>query len=76
MRGTDGALYTKAWNGSSWSGYAQLASNPILASPSVVSWGPGRLDVFVRGTGNHLYSKSWNGTQWSGYVPLGGGTLH
>jgi hypothetical protein len=44
---------------------------------SAVSWGPNRLDVFVRGTDNSLYRKYWNGSKWGpyekeGYQELGG----
>jgi hypothetical protein len=55
----------------SWT-WEQLEANPIDGAPAAVSWGPDRIDVFVRGTDGALYQKFWNGTAWSGYVPLGG----
>ena len=52
-----------------------VAPTPRPAGP-VVSWGPGRLDVFVRGADHRIYHKSWNGTAWqpatTGYEPLDG----
>ncbi len=44
----------------------------ITASPAVASWGPGRLDVFVRGQDNALWQVTWNGASWSGWTGLGG----
>jgi hypothetical protein len=35
-----------------------------LDMPAVISWGPGRLDVFGRGGGNGLYQLYWNGHSW------------
>jgi hypothetical protein len=29
-----------------------------------VSWGPDRLDIFVKGTDNALYHKWWDKTAW------------
>ena len=39
---------------------------------SAVSWGPNRLDVFVKGTDNALHHKWWNGSSWGGFESLGG----
>ncbi len=38
---------------------------------AVVSWGPGRIDVFGRGASNELEHKWYTG-QWSGWENLGG----
>lgn len=38
---------------------------------SVVSWAPGRLDVFVIGADSALHHKAWNGS-WHDYESLGG----
>src|SRR5206468_3353111 len=43
------------------------------SSPSVASWGAGRMDVFIRGTDNALWHSFWTGTQWSPFESLGGG---
>ncbi len=84
-RGTDGALYWKyispnstqitqanssSYTTSKWLSLGgQLATN---TGPSVCSWGPGRLDVFVQGTNGAMYQKVWNGTAWSSWIDLGG----
>jgi hypothetical protein len=38
----------------------------------VSSWGPNRLDVFVRGFEGGLAHKRWNGVEWSEWRDLGG----
>jgi hypothetical protein len=44
------------------------------SGPGAASWGPARLDVFVRGGNDALYHKAStdNGTTWSDWDPLGG----
>ena len=39
---------------------------------AVSSWGPGRLDLFVRGTDDALYHRSMNRSTWSNWKCLGG----
>jgi hypothetical protein len=84
-RGTDGSLYWKiispnntqitqannsTYTMSSWSSLGgQLATN---TGPSVCSWGPGRLDVFVQGANGAMYQKVWTGSTWSNWIDLGG----
>ncbi len=29
-------------------------------APTAVSWGPNRIDCFVRGMNNHMYHKWWS----------------
>jgi hypothetical protein len=43
----------------------------LTSAPAVVSWAPGRLDVFVRGSDNQLWHRFFQGG-WSGWEPLGG----
>ncbi|KAJ6499817.1 hypothetical protein DFH09DRAFT_1289897 [Mycena vulgaris] len=45
-----------------------------MEKPSVVAWGPNRLDVFVVGSEDRgLYQKFWDGETWNnGFVNLGG----
>jgi hypothetical protein len=44
-----------------------------VGSPSVVSWGSGRLDVFIRGSDNQLYHKGYDPTYgWGGWEYQGG----
>jgi serine protease AprX len=48
----------------------------LLGSPTVVSWGPNRLDIFVVGTNRALYHKWFDGSNWgpslTGYEFMGG----
>jgi Common central domain of tyrosinase/Repeat of unknown function (DUF346) len=41
-----------------WSGWHKLGGI-FDDEPGAVSWGPNRLDVFVRGANNHMYHKWW-----------------
>jgi len=49
-----------------WTGWHQVAPNPIGSDPAAVSWGPNRIDVFARGTDNQRYSISPEGPQSTG----------
>ena len=67
VRGGDGALYHKFFEGGIWwewenlGGFIQAGSDPAVAS-----WGYGRIDVFVRGSDNYMYHKYYDGG-WSDY---------
>jgi len=41
-----------------WSGWHRL-DGIFDDEPGAVSWGPRRIDVFVRGTNNHMFHKWW-----------------
>jgi len=56
--------------GSQWSNWESLGG-VLSSAPDVCSWGPGRLDGFVRGTDNALYHKWYDG-RWSDWESLGG----
>jgi hypothetical protein len=67
VRGTDNAVYHKAWDGANW--YPSLTDweplgGQIIGSVSAVSWSENRLDLFVRGTDNAVYHKTWDGANW------------
>jgi hypothetical protein len=67
--GSDQGLWHTWWSGA-WSGWESLGG--IASSdPGAVSWGPDRLDVFVRGADNALWQNSW-ATGWTGWKTLGG----
>ena len=53
-----------------WFDWESLAG-VLTSGPGVSSWGPGRLDVFVRGTDSRLYHK-WFENGWNDWEPLGG----
>jgi hypothetical protein len=48
----------------------------MVGGPGAVSWGPYRIDVFVRGTDNAIWHKWFDanpgGGGWSGWESLGG----
>ncbi|MDQ6948324.1 MAG: hypothetical protein M3256_19190, partial [Actinomycetota bacterium] len=78
VTGTDGGL----WWSSDRSGWLALGSPPamvVVGAPAAVSWGDGRIDVFVRGSDNRLWQRwtSCGGCAWSGWLkPVGNdGTL-
>ena len=37
-------------------------------APAAVSWGPDRIDAFVRGVDDHLGHLWWNGSEWKGWL--------
>ncbi len=59
-----------------WSAMGAIAGQRAEATsaPSVVSWGPGRLDLFVRGRSGELYQNYRDQGGWTGWrVPAGFG---
>jgi hypothetical protein len=44
----------------------------VSGRPSVVSWSPGHLDVYVRGSDNALHHRWYGNNQWSAWGSLGG----
>jgi hypothetical protein len=51
------------------SGYWYPGAN---SDPSVSTWGPGRLDVFVRGSDNALWHRWYDSGTWYAWQSLGG----
>jgi hypothetical protein len=73
FRGTDGALWWKHWDGTTWSSSMSLGG--ILTSdPSSAAPGNGLIDVFVRGNDSAIWEKTStdSGSSWSGWQSLGG----
>jgi hypothetical protein len=84
VRGARGDLILKWWDGRGWSEYASLGfpeqqfdlypavniAVPLAGPPATCSWGPERMDVFVRGPGGDLLHKWWDGKVWSGFESL------
>jgi hypothetical protein len=65
VRGTDGAVWTRSWNGSSWSGWSSLGG---VATSGPVAITRGNIyDVFVRGGDNAYYHKYF--TPAAGWYP-------
>jgi Arylsulfotransferase (ASST)/Repeat of unknown function (DUF346) len=73
IRGTDGQLWHKWWNGTTWSGWEPLGGQIYPGTgPAVATWAAGRLDVFVEGTDRRLYHKWFDSAGWHGWEALGG----
>ncbi len=47
-----------------WSEWQPLGGIILESKPAAVSWGFGRIDVFVRGRDNTLYHKRFDGDSW------------
>jgi hypothetical protein len=65
----------EAFGHPSWSAWQAQSGPPrgIIGSPAIASWGPGRLDTFVRGGDNALWHAfATPGTGFSGWENLGG----
>ncbi len=59
-RGSDGALWTKWWDGSKWGTWNSLKGQmPAGSNPSAIGWTPGGYSVFVRGTDGNLWQTGW-----------------
>jgi subtilisin family serine protease len=71
IRGFDDAVWTRHFDGTTWSGWTSLGGI-VTTVPSVVSPGPGRLYLFARGADHALWTRSFDGVSWSGWSSLGG----
>jgi peptidoglycan/xylan/chitin deacetylase (PgdA/CDA1 family) len=70
LHGTDDALWYEQRSGQYWSAWASLGGQ-LNSSPAAVSWGNGRIDVFVN-MNSSLWHKWYNGGTWSSWESLGG----
>jgi hypothetical protein len=78
--GSDGGLDEALWNGSAWSGPAEVPATPnaLTSAPSAMTdVANGSIDVFASGTNGGLDESSWDGSAWSGpaQVPATSGKL-
>jgi len=71
VRGTTGRLYRNYTDNSgiSWSGWGYIEgpfseASPEADKPAAVSWGSGRIDVFVKGTDNALWRRWYDNSLW------------
>jgi hypothetical protein len=85
LRGVQGELLMKWHDRSGWTGYGSLGAPDVadpsypamrlpaslMGPPAACSWGPDRIDVFVRGPHAEILQKTWNGAAWNGFESLG-----
>ncbi|POH74771.1 hypothetical protein CVS27_02545 [Arthrobacter glacialis] len=73
VRGTDGALWQKAYWGGQWHAWGRHNDGAVLASePAAGSMGENHEHVFTRGTDGNVWQKFWTSTAgWSGWFNLG-----
>jgi hypothetical protein len=64
VRGQDGRVYHKVWDGQKWHGWFGLGG-AIVGAPSAVFIKPGNVDIYVQGTDGRLWQKWWDGTRWN-----------
>jgi uncharacterized protein YvpB len=70
IRGVDGAVWLRGWDGRDWTGWWSLGGRAASA-PAIASWGPGRLDVFATAVDGALWHRWWEG-EWQPWEWLGG----
>ncbi len=63
VRGSDGEVYHKFWDGLNWSDWFRLGGK-ITGAPCVVLAPGGLPDIYVRGEDDRLYQKWWTGNGW------------
>lgn len=70
VRGTDSALWTRSWNGTSWSGWASLGGQ-LTSGPTAVARPGGIYDVYARGLDSAYYHKFFTPSGgWSAWERL------
>jgi hypothetical protein len=75
IRGSDGALWTRSWDGSSWTAWTSLGGE-LTSGPSISARPDGVYDVVARGTDGAVYHKAFTPAGgWTEWASLGGGFL-
>lgn len=75
IRGTDGALWTRAWNGSNWSAWTSLGGS-LTSGPAAAARPGGIYDVVARGPDGAYYHRAFTPQGgWTDFASLGGGFL-
>lgn len=69
--GASQAIYQRTLNGSTWQSWQSIGGGSIT-DPAAVSWGPGRIDVFIKGGDNALWHQAFDNGAWQGWESLGG----
>ena len=67
VRGTDGAVWSKAWTGASgWSGWTSHGApgGGFIGAPAIVSRNPSVCNIYVQGADNALWQKAFFSGSW------------
>jgi hypothetical protein len=65
VRGTDGAVWQKSWDGSQYTGWVSLGGQ-IIGAPVAITAVPGTVDLFARGVDRATYQKHYAaGSGWT-----------
>jgi hypothetical protein len=73
VRGTNDYVHIDVWNGSAWSGWAQIPGGMITTSaPAATTRQAGTFEVFVRTPQGGVRWISWDGGQWSAWKTVPG----
>ena len=70
---SDGFLWQKSWNGTSWQPWTQIPLRKVIGQPGLCSWAPNRLDIMVLNSNSqmsHMFSLD-GGTTWQDGANLG-----
>ncbi|KAI1340676.1 hypothetical protein F5Y15DRAFT_48243 [Xylariaceae sp. FL0016] len=63
--GSDNAMYHKGWDGSWQSDWDSLGGSFTSVAPTMVAWGPNRLDTFgLDSSSSTMMHNSWDGQSW------------
>ena len=73
VQGMDGALWHKAWTGTSWSGWQSLGGK-LTSGPAATATAPNQIGVFVRGTDGAVWYTHYPSTSsgWDNWTSVGG----
>ena len=77
-RAFDGGIYHKSLRAGLWSpeySWSKVGSVAFAGDPVLVSWGPGRLDLFAVSADGSLDWSRNSGTGWSGWNSIGTGFM-
>jgi hypothetical protein len=82
VRGTDGGIWSKWWDGAAWHGWGSAGGSvqqPGIpgggsrdVDPAAVTRAFSHVEVFVRWRDDQLYHRSWDNGRWSAWEPRGG----
>jgi hypothetical protein len=70
-QGWDSALWTRRFDGKTWSGWSSLGG-VTTSRPTAVAAGAGRIYVFARGTDNAVWYRDRTSMVWGPWRTLGG----